>query len=316
MAVADAQQLLPSRLTFGCEQLGGSDWGTIDPDAATAAVRRAWEHGVTAYDTADVYGLGESERRLSLALGPVRRSAYIISKFGIRWYRPSRPSRAETWRDASPAHLVRALEASLCRLRVEQISLYLLHWPDPVTPLDATLSALDRQRALGKIAAFGVSNVNGAELHSALRQGASACQLPLSLIDRRSEPDIRWAREAGATVFAYGVLGQGLLAGSYDHNARFSDDDRRHRLPHFAQAAWPANQRLLRVLGDCARSSDLPMATVAVSWALQQEGVSSVIVGFKRPDQLDAVLQAAGSPLRASVLAALDAAGADYAASA
>lgn len=111
-----------SRIVFGCEPLGGTDWGTVDLKMASRAVVRALDLGVNFFDTADVYGLGQSEKVLADALGVRRHDVIIATKFGVAW-RDCGGDRAVTYRDSSPRRVTEAIEASLRRLRLESIPL-------------------------------------------------------------------------------------------------------------------------------------------------------------------------------------------------
>ena len=117
------------RLGFGCEQLGGHAWGASDRAELEAAVVRAAELGIRLFDTADCYGLGESESRLGRLLAPFRTDALIATKFGVRF-----DAAGKVYYDASPAWARTAIDESLRRLGIDCIDLYQLHYPDGVTP--------------------------------------------------------------------------------------------------------------------------------------------------------------------------------------
>ena len=226
---------LVSRVAFGCEPLGGTDWGRIDVDEVKHAVREAVHRGVTLFDTADVYGLGLSEERLADALGDDRTRVVIATKGGVRW--DSRPAgRASTYRDTSPAAIVSAVEASLRRLRLEQIPLYQIHWPDGRTPIEDTVEALARCVEAGKIGYVGCSNVSSAEVDASRAVATlTSVQLPLSLLDHRSLGLVQTMQQHRIGTLAYGCLAQGLLSGRYPNGTRFGADDRRSRLSLFAK---------------------------------------------------------------------------------
>lgn len=272
-----------SAVGMGCEALGGTDWGHVDIDDAMDAVRFAWSQGVNVFDTADVYGLGESERRLSAALGDSRHEAVIVSKFGVRWTGLS-GDRAKTWRDSSASYLGEALDASLRRLRIERIPVYLVHWPDDGTPVEDTLGALEEHRLAGKIGVYGVSNFWGTSLRDAVQLGARAVELPLSLVDRRAESEL--SNCIGAGVIAYGTYAQGLLCGRYGRDSQFRGDDRRHRLAHFSNAGWDSNELSLRRVGEVAISRGVTQAQVALRWVLSNEGISCALIGAKSASQV------------------------------
>src|SRR2546423_6992292 len=142
--------LFVSRLALGCEPLGGTDWGTVDERGAREAVLRAIDRGITLFDTADVYGLGRSERLLGEALGAAASRVVIATKCGINW-RHDDAGRAKTFRDSSARRVIQALEESLRRLRIDCVPLYFIHWPDSTTPIGDTMEALLRGREAGKL---------------------------------------------------------------------------------------------------------------------------------------------------------------------
>lgn len=282
-----------SRLGLGCELLGGVDWGAVDLDSARAAVAAALDAGITYFDTADVYGLGFSERRLSEALGDSRSDVVIGSKFGIAW-RTAGNRRAVTYRDASPAHVVAALEDSLRRLRLDCIPLYFIHWPDANTPIEATMEALARCRQAGKIAEIGLSNFPAPLIRRAHAVAPVAVvQFAYNLASSASAGEaLSVCRELGVAVFAHSPLAQGLLSGKYDERTAFAENDRRRRLPLF-QDRELAGPLLGRLRATAARLGK-PCSVVALRWILENPAIASLIVGVRSPLQLDENLGALG----------------------
>lgn len=292
-------------LGLGCELLGGTDWGHVDVDQAVAAVRCAWESGVEVFDTADAYGLGLSETRLSRALGDARHDATIISKFGVRWEDSS--GRSRTWRDNSPGYLTTALERSLRRLRLERIPVYLVHWPDGQTPVEDVLAALVEQVQRGKIGAFGLSNFDSGTVLASATAGASVTQFPLSLVQQDRRPDVVTCATRGISTVVYGVLAQGLLTGKYDRTTSFAANDRRHRLAHFTPDFMESHSVLLARLREVAQRLGAQCSEVALAWAIRQ-GVDVALFGARSPDQVASALRAAhlaSEPEPADLLGAL-----------
>ena len=288
-----------SRLAFGCEQLGGTDWGRYEVREVMDAVAAAWEQGVTTFDVADVYGLGLAEERLAQALGAARRDAIIVTKFGVGWRSEGGRERATTFRDASPEHLVRALEGSLRRLRIDCIPVYLLHWPDGRTPLESTLEALQRQREAGKIRSFGLSNCTSADVAILARAGAEVVECEYSLAHAHDTALLEAAARAGVGTLAYGVLARGMLTGKFGRDSRFGPGDRRRRLPDFGPDALERSTLLTRALAEIGEGLGRTPAQVAIRWALDTGSVSCAIVGSKTRDQLAANLGAVGWTLPA-----------------
>lgn len=285
-----------SRIGFGCEQLGGTDWGNVDKKLVTAAVQRALELGVNIFDTADVYGLGRSETRLSEALGEERHKVIVSSKFGVNWIADPQAGRAKTFVDCSPARVTKALEQSLRRLRLECIPLYFVHWPDPRTPVEETMLALQRCQTEGKVRHIGLSNFSAEGIRRAHAVvPISAVQTPYNLIQRQAEEEtLRCCNALGISAMAYGPLAQGLLSGKYSAQTKFADDDRRHRLPHFRAENVETNLSVLKRIQIVAAESGKSPSQIAIRWVLEHPAIVCAIVGAKAPNQIEENVGALG----------------------
>jgi aryl-alcohol dehydrogenase-like predicted oxidoreductase len=278
-----------SRIAFGCEPLGGTDWGNIDEQQVLNAVSHALDLGVNLFDTADVYGLGRSEEMLAQALGPRRHDVVIISKFGLNWTYAEDGGRARTFRDSSPRRVVEALENTLRRLRIDTLPIYLIHWPDPNTPVAETLEALARCQEEGKVGAVGVSNFPIELLREAnTLHRLSVTELSYNIIDRKAETDVMpYCQEKHINLITYGPLAQGLLTGKYDISSYFEKNDRRHRLPHFHQDNLAENLHIVERLKEVGSLHQKTPAQVALQWVLSNPSVSCAIVGAKSPRQIE-----------------------------
>jgi len=285
-----------SQIAMGCEALGGMDWGTVDIEQAHAAVRKSLEAGVTVFDTADVYGLGRGEEELSKALGEKRHNVVIVTKFGVSWGKASASNRAHTKKNSSQKYMKLALEASLKRLRIEAIPLYLIHWPDPSVPIEETVNALEDAIVQGKIISYGVSNFNITDvLTLAQRFSVSASEGKFNLIEKsNSAESYAKLRRAGIISLIYGPLAQGLLTGKYNEKTIFSKTDRRHRLPHFSSNAWTSNRLLLKKLFEASEYYNRMPSQVAIRWVIDSGVSDSVICGAKDPVQVEINMGALG----------------------
>lgn len=287
-----------SRLTLGCEALGGTDWGDYEIADVVRAIDAAWELGINAFDVADVYGLGLAEERLASALGARRHDAVLITKFGVAWEGGGPGRRARIYSDASPEHLREALSASLRRLRVDCIPVYLVHRPDSRIPLDVTLEGLERCRAEGKIRCYGLSNFTSETVGAAFgRPGLAALENQYSLVDRRCEALFSEASRRGVGVLAYGTLAHGFLTGKYSAESRFPESDRRHRQEVFSEEGWRCNKGILESLRGIAGRLGRPCAQVALRWALGGGIVTSAIVGAKSAEQVADLVSSLSCPL-------------------
>jgi aryl-alcohol dehydrogenase-like predicted oxidoreductase len=290
--------LCVSRLALGCEPLGGTDWGNYDVKDVFRAIDTALAGGINTFDVAEIYGLGLAEERLAEALGERRKDAIIITKFGIGWQIDGVGSRARTFADASPPRVAIALEGCLRRLRIDCVPVFLLHKPDPATPLDETLDVLEKCRVAGKIRCYGLSNF---AKHSAAqafgRAGFATIQNQYNLIQRSSEALYALAANAGVGVLSYGTLAHGLLTGKYSPDSCFPVTDRRHRLDSFSKASWRANHHLLQRLSELANKYASSPSGIAIRWVLSNPSVTSAIVGAKSPQQVEDITRALEIPL-------------------
>src|SRR5437899_323754 len=144
-----------SPITLGSWPMSGDRYGKIDDSEAVQTIRRARQHGITSFDTAPGYGSGHAEETLGAALVGQREQAIVTTKCGIvaRNVRTGQPGR-----DASRESILKEIDDSLRRLRTDHLDVYLVHWPDPNTPLEETMSAMDEVQQAGKTRVVGVSN--------------------------------------------------------------------------------------------------------------------------------------------------------------
>ena len=277
------KDLQVSRLSLGGCPFGGHGWGAVDDGDSILAIQKAYDLGVNFFDTADVYGFGHSERILRKALGANRQKVAIASKFGVRW-----DSQGRTWKDASPAYLRSALEASLRRLEVEFLDLYYLHWPDDQTPLEQTIEALAEMQGQGKIRAIGLSNVSAEQLQLAASIAPIATvQVQFSLVDQEDFQRLApIAKELGTTLTTWGSLAQGLLSGKYDANTKFEEGDRRLRYENFQGEKLQNNLRLVEELRQIATVLEKTPVQVALRWLLDTSPVGAVLFGAKNSKQV------------------------------
>jgi len=292
-------------VAFGCEQLGGYQWGAVDPAEIAAAIEVAIAGGVTLFDTADCYGRGQSERRLGQILAPHREHVVLATKFGVRF-----SDSGSVWYDSSPAWAERALDESLTRLQTEVIDLLQMHYWDGVTPLQELFECLERLRARGKIRWYGVTNLPAGNPAPAGYPGLVSASLEYSLVDRTHERTARQLGAAGLTFLAYGTLGQGLLSGKYGSGVRFAAGDRRARPSYrnFHGERLARNSHIVDVLRRQAQTLGVPASQVAIAWVLHTIPASVALVGIKATAQVRDALGALQLQLPRETLAALDAA--------
>src|SRR6202165_5412959 len=204
-------KLTVNRLGFGAMRITGEGiWGPPkDPGAAIAVLRRAIELGVNFIDTADSYGPNVSEELIAKALSPYPKGLVIATKGG--WNRPG----PNQWtHDASPAHLRKAVEGSLKRLRLDRIDVYQLHVPDPVVPLDASIETLAKVQSEGKIRFVALSNVTVEHIERARKiVPIVSVQNRYSFADREWDHVVDYCERNGIAFIPWFPLGAGTVAG-------------------------------------------------------------------------------------------------------
>ena len=277
--------LLVSRLCIGGCPMGGYGWGEVLEQELIEAVHTALEHGVTFFDTADTYGLGQSEITLGKALGKHRAEVVIADKFGVK-VGPN-----GTTYDNSPEYLQQALDASLKRLGTDYIDLYQVHYRDGVTPLEIVADTKEGLRKAGKIRYFGLSNLHSqdfAEL-GALKGEFVSVQDEYSLACRKNEDDLNILRDDfDLTPLTWGSLGQGILTGKYNNSTTFAANDRRSRdiYVNFHGEKMQKNLEIVEAMKPIAAAHGKPLSAVAIRFILDHLKDSVVLVGAKRPAQV------------------------------
>ncbi|HEY3955967.1 MAG TPA: aldo/keto reductase [Streptosporangiaceae bacterium] len=312
-----------TRVGFGAWAIGGGGWayawGGQDDTESIAAIRHAVESGINWIDTAAVYGLGHSEEMVAVALAgiPEADRPYIFTKGGLVWNPSDRA--AAPRRAGAPASLRAEVEASLCRLDVERIDLYQMHWPaQDGTPVEEYWQVFQELKREGKIRAAGLSNHDIWQLETAEEIGnVDAIQPPFNLIHRDAADDVLlWASEHEAGAIVYSPMASGLLSGAFTAGraASLPAGDWRASHPDFTKPALRANLALADALRPVAARHDVTPGAVAVAWTLSFPGVTGAIVGARRPGQVDGWLLAAILELKeddlADIAAAIHATGA------
>ena len=211
-----------SPITLGSWPMSGDRYGAIDDAEAVQTIRRAHDQGITSFDTAPGYGAGHAEETLGAALQSRRDTAIVTTKCGIVPATGGQPGR-----NSSRASMLREIDASLSRLHTDHVDVYLVHWPDPNTPLEETMATLDDIQRAGKTRLVGVSNFDVPLLEQCLAlRPIDVVQVGYNLFDRRMEREVfPFCREHGIGVMAYGSLAYGLLSGAFDEDTTFDAND-------------------------------------------------------------------------------------------
>jgi len=293
-----------SEVGLGCNNFGGR----LDEAGTRAVVHAALDAGINFFDTADVYGdRGGSETLLGKCLGERRKDAILATKFAS-------PMREGVRRDASRRYILQAVEASLARLQTDWIDVYWLHWPDPLTPVEETLRALDDLIHAGKVRYIGACNLAAWQMVEAewiareLGLNPFICaQNEFSLIEREPEKELLPALAAhGLSLVPYFPLASGLLTGKYRRGKDAPGDSRFANWKHLGERyQTDANWDRVEKLEAWCKAHDHSMLELAFAWLLAHREVASVIAGATRPGQIAQNAKAAEWQLGAEELASL-----------
>jgi aryl-alcohol dehydrogenase-like predicted oxidoreductase len=282
-----------SAVGLGCNNFGMK----LDVEGTRKVVHRALDLGITFLDTADHYGnMGGSESCLGEVLGERRKDVVLATKFAMPM------DAAGTKTGASRRYIMAAVEASLTRLKTDWIDLYQLHRPDPLTPIEETLRALDDLVRQGKVRYVGCSNLRAWQVveaqWTATHLGLNAfiaCQDEYSLLVRDIEQDLVPAIEAyDLGLLPYFPLASGLLTGKYKRNQTMPQGSRLALVKRLAdryltESHWQAVERLQ----DFCDKRDHRLLDLAISWLLSRPRVASVIAGATTPEQVEQNIRAA-----------------------
>ena len=304
-----------SRLCLGTMTFGLQ----CDEPASAAIMDRAAAGGITFFDTADVYPVGggletvgRTEEIVGRWLAPRRHDVVIATKCsGAMSGRP--------WdRGTSRKHILDAIEGSLRRLRTDYVDLYQLHHPDPATPIDETLRALDDVVRAGKARYVGCSNFPAYKVARALGRSEvlgvcrfDSVQPRYNLLFRQIERELLpLCQEEGIGVIPYNLIAGGLLSGKHRREAgptagtRFTLGNAAER---YQDRYWHEREfATVDALRPFAQEAGLSLAGLAVAWTLANPAITSAIIGASRPEQLDDLLLAVEKPISADLKARLD----------
>ena len=303
-----ASDLTISAIGFGCWEMGGDHYGGTDDTEVTRAVHRAIDLGVTLYDTAPNYGFGGSERVLGKALGAKRKDIILVSKTCISWDPVTFTSKF----DGRYSTVKKLNEESLKRLGTDYLDLLLIHWPDPETPIEETMRALEELRQEGKARFIGVSNYTSYELGVAKKNAPIiANQVGYNLFDRRWERLMMpTARELGVGIMAYGPMAHGLLTGTMSPDQTFGENDWRRRGVIFGQTLFGPNLRqnvsVVEQLKGVARDLGTSLPRLALAWVLRNPAVSVALSGCRTIAEIEENVQALSVTIPDDVLARID----------
>jgi len=306
----DRTGLKVSAIGFGCWEIGGT-YGRIDESEFQRAVSQA--SGITCFDTAEAYGMGVSEEALARALAGQRNGVVIATKFGVGY--EEMPNR----RDSSRARVLASIDNTLRRLKTDHVDIYLVHWPDPLTPLDETMTALDDIVRQGKARCIGVSNFRLAQIQDAMRlRRVDVVQYAWNMFDRRMQAAIfPYCAAQQIGVMAYGSLAYGMLSGTFHAGMSFDESDWRSRGGNlgslnlfrtlFGPEHFPRNLAAVEELKRLASKYGKTLPQFALRWTLSNPVVGTALVGCRTPAEVTENSGALGWEISSADMAEIDA---------
>lgn len=285
-------------ITFGAWAAGGWMWGGNDRKEAIQAIRASYDLGVTAIDTAPVYGQGESEEVVGEAIkGIPRDKIQLLTKFGLRWdltqgdfYFKSKDNAGkeiDIYKYAGLESIIQECEDSLRRLGTDYIDLYQIHWPDITTPIAESMEAVAQLIKDGKVRYAGVCNYSAAQMQEAEQIiSLVSNQVPYSMVKRDIETEVvPYCTQQNKSILAYSPLQRGLLTGKMKPGHTFGEGDHRSGMHHFSAENINRTNAFLAKIKPLAIEKKASLGQLVLRWTLEQPGITVVLVGARNAGQ-------------------------------
>src|SRR6516162_2835643 len=280
-----------SAIGLGCMGLSFGYGPAVDKQQGISLIRRAFERGVTFFDTAEVYGPFKNEELLGEAVAPFRDQVVIATKFAFKFDADGK----QAGLDSRPEHIQEVAEASLKRLKSEVIDLFYQHRVDPSVPIEDVAGAVKDLIQQGKVKHFGLSEAGAKTIRCAHAvQPVTAVQSEYSFWYRNPEKEVLpTLEELGIGFVPFSPLGRGFLTGKINENTAFDSSDFRTQLPRFTPEARKVNQAVVDLLNNIAQRKKATPAQIALAWILAQKPWIVPIPGTTKLHRLEENLGAA-----------------------
>lgn len=282
---------------FGCWGISGAQiWNNTTDDDSIKTIDKAVELGVNFFDVAPAYGLGHAETILGQALKGRRQEVLIATKCGLVW-----DDQNNVTVNLSAESIYQEIDESLRRLQTDYVDIYQMHWPDPNTPIEESMLALERVKESGKIRHIGVTNFSLDLTKQAMTAGSVISHQGLyNMLERnpthyhnipltyRAEDEILpFCQEHGLAFFPYSPLFQGLLTGNFKANDNFDENDVRSENPNLVGDKFEKYFEIAEKLNAFAQEIGKPLSQIAINWLINQAAVTSVICGAQTPQHIE-----------------------------
>ena len=257
--------------------------GDVNEKDSIDAIRAMIDGGVNLVDTAPIYGNGHSEEVVGKALeNGYREKVFLATKFSI-----SNDENGAVINNGSYENAIWECEQSLKRLNTDHIDIYIMHWPDPATPVEVTMKALADLKKSGKIRFIGVSNFDRNLIEEAQKVvRIDFLQPPYSMVEESQKELLAWCETQGIGTMTYGSLGAGILTGAIRELPDWDENDFRYTFyDYFKNPKFSKITELLKVMDKIAQVRNKPLAQIAINWSTQKSYVSTAICGVRDPQQ-------------------------------
>lgn len=287
-----------SAIAFGAWAAGGWMWGKTDRNDAIAAIRSAYDEGVTSIDTAPVYGQGDSELIVGEAIkGIPRDRVQILTKFGMRWdlaqgtltfkSKNNQGQDIDIYKYSGKESIIEECNNSLKRLGTDYIDLYQIHWPDITTPIHETMEAVASLIQQGKVRYAGVCNYNAVQMEEAAASiHLVSNQVPFSMVNRGIEAEtVPYCLQHNKSILAYSPIERGLLSGKITPGYQFAAGDHRATNRFFTEESIIKTNAFLQKIKPLAHDKNATLAQLVIRWTLQRPGIRIALVGARNKEQ-------------------------------
>ncbi|GLQ53853.1 aldo/keto reductase [Devosia nitrariae] len=272
-------------------------YGAADTQAGLDLIKRAYDLGVTFFDTAELYGWGENEKFIGEAVKGFRDDIVIATKFGFTL------DNGNYGANSQPDHIRKVTENSLRYLGVDQIDILYQHRVDPSVPIEDVAGTVKDLIADGKVKYFGLSEAGPQTIRKAHAvQPVTVLQTEYSVFERDVEAVLPTTRELGIGFVAYSPLGRGFLTGAVKPSAGYEENDMRRFDPRWQPGNFEKNLDAVRQLGELAQTKGITLSQLALAWLLAQGDDVVPIPGTRRVERLEENLAAADVTLSADDL--------------
>lgn len=277
-------ELKVSQATIGTWAIGGAGWGDVNKKESMEAIETMIERGVNLIDTALFYGLGESEKIVGEVIRDKRDDIVLLTKAGTGWDEKGVPFKRSDYKS-----ILKDCEESLQRLKTDYIDLYLIHWPDEVTPIEEMMDAMNKLKQDGKIRFIGASNFSKEEvLESEKYVSFDVLQHPYSMVAQDFRELLTWAHKNNIGTMSYGSLGAGILTGSIREMPKFSEDDMRLNFyDYFKEPKFSKVMQLVKRLDVYAEKYNVPVSQVTINWNTQSGFLDTILMGVRNKKEAE-----------------------------